>query len=72
MTDDGMNRCPWCSSDPLYCDYHDREWGLPVHDDRHLFEMLVLEWAQAGLSWLMILPNPGSVGGARRAVGVPV
>ena len=50
-----MTRCPWCSSDPLYCEYHDREWGLPVHDDRHLFEMLVLEGAQAGLSWLTIL-----------------
>ena len=48
-------RCPWCGSDPLYVDYHDREWGVPVHDDRHLFEMLVLEGAQAGLSWLTIL-----------------
>jgi DNA-3-methyladenine glycosylase I len=48
-------RCPWCGSDPLYVDYHDQEWGLPVHEDRHLFEMLVLEGAQAGLSWLTIL-----------------
>ncbi len=55
MADDDMIRCPWCGSDPLYRDYHDREWGLPVHDDRHLFEMLVLEGAQAGLSWLTIL-----------------
>jgi DNA-3-methyladenine glycosylase I len=55
MADDGMNRCPWCGSDPLYCEYHDREWGLPVHDDRRLFEMLILEGAQAGLSWLTIL-----------------
>jgi DNA-3-methyladenine glycosylase I len=55
MADDDMIRCPWCGSDPLYRDYHDLEWGLPVHDDRHLFEMLVLEGAQAGLSWLTIL-----------------
>jgi DNA-3-methyladenine glycosylase I len=48
-------RCEWCSSDPLYVAYHDNEWGVPVHDDRHLFEMLVLEGAQAGLSWLTIL-----------------
>jgi DNA-3-methyladenine glycosylase I len=49
------NRCPWPGSDPLYLDYHDREWGVPNHDDRHLFEMLVLEGAQAGLSWITIL-----------------
>lgn len=48
-------RCPWCGDDPLYVAYHDHEWGVPVHDDRHLFEMLVLEGAQAGLSWLTIL-----------------
>jgi DNA-3-methyladenine glycosylase I len=48
-------RCPWCGSDPLYVAYHDQEWGVPVHDDRRLFEMLVLEGAQAGLSWLTIL-----------------
>ena len=48
-------RCSWCSDDPLYMDYHDLEWGVPAHDDRHLFEMLVLEGAQAGLSWLTIL-----------------
>ncbi len=48
-------RCPWCGNDPLYQSYHDREWGVPVHDDRLLFEMLVLEGAQAGLSWLTIL-----------------
>lgn len=50
-----MERCSWCGSDPLYIDYHDREWGTPVHDDRTLFEFLVLEGAQAGLSWLTIL-----------------
>ncbi len=49
------NRCEWCGSDPLYIAYHDDEWGVPVHDDRHLFEMLILEGTQAGLSWLTIL-----------------
>jgi len=49
------NRCAWCGSDPLYVAYHDEEWGVPVHDDRHLFEFLILEGAQAGLSWLTIL-----------------
>ena len=48
-------RCAWCGSDPLYRAYHDDEWGVPVHDDRRLFEFLVLEGAQAGLSWLTIL-----------------
>ncbi len=48
-------RCPWPGTDPLYLAYHDEEWGVPAHDDRHLFEMLVLEGAQAGLSWLTIL-----------------
>ena len=48
-------RCGWVSDDPLYVDYHDHEWGIPVHDDRKLFEMLTLEGAQAGLSWLTVL-----------------
>ena len=48
-------RCAWCGSEPLYVSYHDDEWGVPVHDDRRLFEMLILEGAQAGLSWLTIL-----------------
>ena len=48
-------RCVWAGSDPLYHDYHDREWGVPVHDDRLLFEFLILEGAQAGLSWITIL-----------------
>ena len=48
-------RCDWSGTDPLYVKYHDREWGVPVHDDRRLFEMLILEGAQAGLSWLTIL-----------------
>jgi len=48
-------RCSWAGSDPLYVRYHDDEWGRPVHDDRKLFEMLILEGAQAGLSWITIL-----------------
>ena len=48
-------RCPWCGSDPDYRRYHDDEWGVPVHDDRKLFEFIVLEGAQAGLSWITIL-----------------
>lgn len=48
-------RCEWAGDDPLYRDYHDKEWGVPVHDDRKLFEFLILEGAQAGLSWLTIL-----------------
>jgi DNA-3-methyladenine glycosylase I len=48
-------RCAWAGSDPLYIEYHDTEWGVPLHDDRRLFEMLVLEGAQAGLSWITIL-----------------
>ena len=52
MTD---TRCAWCGTDPLYVAFHDDEWGVPVHDDARLFEMLVLEGAQAGLSWITIL-----------------
>jgi DNA-3-methyladenine glycosylase I len=48
-------RCAWAGTDPLYIAYHDREWGVPLHDDRKLFEMLILEGAQAGLSWITIL-----------------
>jgi DNA-3-methyladenine glycosylase I len=48
-------RCVWATDDPLYLAYHDQEWGVPSHDDRHLFEMLNLECAQAGLSWITIL-----------------
>jgi hypothetical protein len=48
-------RCAWSGTDPLAIDYHDKEWGVPVHDDRKLFEMLILEGAQAGLSWMTIL-----------------
>ncbi len=49
------NRCPWSSSDPLYIRYHDREWGVPLYNDKKLFEFLILEGMQAGLSWLTIL-----------------
>ncbi len=48
-------RCTWAGDDPLYVAYHDEEWGVPVHDDRKLFEFLILEGAQAGLSWITIL-----------------
>jgi len=48
-------RCEWCGTDPVYVKYHDEEWGVPLHDDRRLFEFLILEGAQAGLSWLAIL-----------------
>jgi len=50
-----LPRCGWATSDPVYIAYHDEEWGVPVHDDRRLFEMLILEGAQAGLSWITIL-----------------
>ena len=50
-----LKRCWWCGDDPLYMNYHDLEWGVPVHDDRELFEFLCLEGAQAGLSWITIL-----------------
>jgi DNA-3-methyladenine glycosylase I len=52
---DGKLRCAWCTEDPLYLAYHDTQWGVTVHDDRQLFEMLCLEGAQAGLSWITIL-----------------
>lgn len=48
-------RCGWVNDDPLYIEYHDKEWGVPVHDDRKLFEMITLEGAQAGLSWYTVL-----------------
>jgi DNA-3-methyladenine glycosylase I len=59
-------RCPWCGDDPLYVAYHDEDWGVPVHDDRLLFEMLILEGAQAGLSWATILKKRENY---RRAFG---
>ena len=48
-------RCPWCGTDPLYMDYHDNEWGKPLYDNQKLFEFLILEGAQAGLSWITVL-----------------
>jgi DNA-3-methyladenine glycosylase I len=55
MEDDGKRRCAWLGDDELMLEYHDREWGVPLHDDRRLFEFLVLEGMQAGLSWRTIL-----------------
>ena len=55
MTSPDKTRCWWCGEDALYQEYHDLEWGVPVHDDRLLFEFLCLEGAQAGLSWITIL-----------------
>jgi DNA-3-methyladenine glycosylase I len=52
---DGKWRCAWCGDDPLYVRYHDTEWGVPLRDDGRLFEMLCLEGAQAGLSWITVL-----------------
>ena len=53
--EDGIHRCPWCGTDPLYVAYHDDEWGVPEFDDRALFEKLILDGFQAGLSWITIL-----------------
>jgi DNA-3-methyladenine glycosylase I len=55
MTTKDVARCPWAGDDPLSIRYHDGEWGVPLHDDRRLFEFLILEGAQAGLSWITIL-----------------
>jgi len=54
-TDQSLIRCAWVGTDPLSVEYHDREWGVPIHDDRKLFEFLILEGMQAGLSWMTIL-----------------
>ena len=58
--DDDRARCAWVGTDPLYRAYHDLEWGVPLHDDRRLFELLCLEGAQAGLSWITILRKRGN------------
>ena len=55
MLEDGRFRCSWCGNDPVYVQYHDREWGAPVYEDRALFAKLILDGAQAGLSWITIL-----------------
>ncbi|HEY5267975.1 MAG TPA: DNA-3-methyladenine glycosylase I, partial [Candidatus Saccharimonadales bacterium] len=52
---DSLVRCEWCVNDQDYIQYHDKEWGVPLHDDQKLFELLTLEGAQAGLSWLTVL-----------------
>jgi len=53
-------RCDWSGTEPIYVDYHDKEWGVPVHDDRMHFEMIILDGAQAGLSWITILKRRDS------------
>ena len=58
-------RCTWCGNEPFYVEYHDQEWGVPLHDERALFELLILEGAQAGLSWSTILKKRA---GYRRAI----
>lgn len=55
MIETGRRRCDWVGAEDLYVEYHDQEWGVPVYDDRELFEMLILEGAQAGLSWITVL-----------------
>ncbi len=55
MAGKAKKRCEWAGSDPIYVEYHDEEWGVPIHDDQRLFEFLILEGAQAGLSWITIL-----------------
>lgn len=59
-----INRCGWCITDPLMIEYHDNEWGVPVHDDRKHFEMIVLDGAQAGLSWQTVLRKRDAYRGA--------
>lgn len=61
---DRLKRCSWCGTDPVYVKYHDTEWGVPVYDDRKLFEFLILEGAQAGLSWITILKRRENYGKA--------
>ena len=65
--DDGVVRCAWSGSDPLYVRYHDEEWGFPVADDRRLFEKICLEGFQSGLSWLTILRKRENFRAAFRA-----
>jgi DNA-3-methyladenine glycosylase I len=62
--DDGVHRCPWCGSDPVYVAYHDEEWGVPEFDDRALYEKLMLDGFQAGLSWITILRKRAAFRGA--------
>lgn len=55
MSEFELTRCPWAGTEQIYIDYHDKEWGIPLHDDQRLFEMLILEGMQAGLSWITVL-----------------
>lgn len=64
QTNVAKKRCAWVTADPLYIDYHDKEWGKPVYDDKTLFEFLILEGAQAGLNWLTILKRRQSYSSA--------
>src|ERR1700723_3861253 len=57
LHEDGLTRCPWPGDDPFYVSYHDNEWGVPEYDDRALYEKLILDGFQAGLSWITILRN---------------
>jgi DNA-3-methyladenine glycosylase I len=57
-------RCSWCNADPLYIAYHDTEWGKPIYDDQLLFELLILEGMQAGLSWLTVLKKRNALSSA--------
>lgn len=68
---DMVHRCGWCGDDALYVSYHDRDWGVPLYDDRKIFEMLTLEGAQAGLSWLTILRKRDSYRRAFRGFDIP-
>ena len=69
--DDGIVRCGWAGSDPLYRDYHDREWGMPVRNDRRLFEKICLEGFQAGLAWITILRKRSAFREAFRNFDIP-
>ena len=60
MSKKELIRCAWCGTEQIYIDYHDKEWGIPLHDDRRLFEMLILEGMQAGLSWITVLKKRGA------------
>ena len=70
--DDGVLRCAWCGSDPLYVRYHDEEWGRPVDDDVRLFEKLSLEGFQSGLSWLTILKKRENFRRAFKGFDIPI
>ena len=66
---EAAGRCPWAGDDPLYVDYHDDEWGVPEFDDRALYEKLVLDGFQAGLSWITILRS-GKISGAHSTISI--